>query len=466
MAKKNKKRGRPTGSRHRAKKYIPHLLKGVKDILPQEQRYYDFIIGKTEELARAYGFDKITIPILEESDLFKRRVGLTKDIFQKEIFSFEDLGGHKISLRPEGTAGVARAYIQHGLSASLQPVKLFYHGPMFRYERLEMGKQKEFYQFGLEIIGSNKPVTDAQLILFVNALLQGLGIKFTIQINNLGCRECRKIYFKKLTDFIRQKGRIFCRECRVKIKRNPLKIFECHGKECHDTLMQAPHIVDYLCEECRSQFVRTLEFLDEARVVYNLNPFVVKGAGFNDRTVFEFWPIKTEQPKPVVANSTISPEITQKIQPQPEEVIDSRLAIAAGGRYDQLLHDLGGAIAPACGLSIGIDRLVDEAKKQQIKTARVKPIQVFVAQVSDLARQNALRIFELIRKEGYRVGENLAQDSLRTQLDIANKLGAKYTLVFGQQEVIHKTVIIRDMVSGSQETIDQEKIVRELRKRL
>ncbi len=468
-----KKRGRPVGSRKRSKKYIPHLLKGMKDILPEEQKYFDFVLDKTKEVARAYGFEKVTLPLVEELNLFKRGVGLTTDIFQRELFNFNTPSGQKVCLRPEGTASSVRAYLEHGFFNLPQPVKLFYDGPMFRYEKIETGKQREFYQIGLEVIGSSKSVIDAQLILLVSNLLQNLGLKHTIQINNLGCEECRKIYQRKLTDFIKQKFYLFCKDCRRRARRSPLRLFECHTKSCRDIFSQAPHLVDFLCEECRSQFIKTLELLDEARVVYNLNLYLVRGMAYHDKTIFEFWPIRPNKPKEIaekpVDDKTLDKKdvkTDEKVKSQIEEEIDSRSALAGGGRYDRLVKALGGQMTPMCGVALGLERIVDEMKKNQVKLPKTRTPQVFVAQIGDLARQNALRIFEIVRKEGFRVAENLSQDSLRNQLDIANKLGVKYCLILGQQEVLHKTIIIRDMNSGSQETIDQEKILKELRKRL
>jgi len=451
---------------HKSKKYIPHLIKGVGDILAERQKYFDFVSGRAEEIARAYGFQKITTPILEEADLFKRRAGLTSDIFKKDLFILDSIGSQKVCLRPEGTAAVARAYIEHNLSAWPQPVKLFYSGPMFRHQKIEEGKRRQFYQFGLEVIGSHKSVIDAQLILLVSNLLNGLGLKHTVQINSLGCKECRPIYEKKFAAFLRHKGKDICRDCRHKIKRHPLNVFSCQNPACQHTLIQAPYLVDFLCEECRSRFVKTLEFLDEARLIYNLNPCLVHGVDYYNKTVFEFWSVvdKIDKPVEILSDKKDGDKSTHGHSQQPKN--EKSIVLGSGGHYDQLMRAIGGPNTPMCGVGLGLDHIIDALKRKEIKLPKEKSWQVFVAQIGDLGRQNALRVFETIRHNGFRVTENLSEDSLRNQLDLAGCLKVKYTLILGQQEVLHKTVIIRDMNSGSQETIDQEKIIKELNKRL
>jgi histidyl-tRNA synthetase len=446
-----RKRGRPK----KKKKYTPHLLRGIKDILPEEQKYFDYIIEKAEKLASSYGFEKITLPILEEAELFKKGVGLTSDIVQKEMFIFEDLSGNKIALRPEGTASAARAYLEHGMFNVTQPVKWFYIGPMFRYERPQLGRQRQFHQFGLEIIGSEKPVADAQIILFTETFLKELGLKFNIQINSLGCLDCRKIYQKKLVEYFKAKRIFLCKDCRKRLKRNPLRILDCKEENCQKLANEAPQIVDFLCEDCKTHFTRTLEFLDEVGVIYNLNPKIVRGLDYYTRTVFEIWPLKTENEEKI-----------EKEETNQEVGGWARMALGGGGRYDHLIEALGGKPTPACGVAFGIERIIEEIKRQKIKLPKSKGPQIFVAQLSDLARQHAFRIFEILRKEGFRVAENLNKDSLRSQLEIANQLGVKLCLIIGHQEYLNKTVIIRDMTSGVQEVVDQEKIVKEIKKRL
>ena len=433
---------------NKSKKYIPHLIKGVGDVLAERQKYFDFVMNRAEEIARAYGFQKITTPILEEADLFKRRVGLTSDIFKKDLFILETKGSQKVCLRPEGTAAVARAYIEHNLSTWPQPVKLFYSGPMFRHQKVEEGRRRQFYHFGLEVIGSNKSVIDAQLILLVSNLLNGLGLKYAIQINSLGCKECRPIYEKKLAAFLKHKGQDVCRDCRHKIKRHPLNVFSCQNPTCQRILAQAPHIVDFLCEECRGQFVKILEFLDEARLTYNLNPYLVHGVDYYNKTVFEFWSIidKTDKPGDISADKKDNGKPAHNHQPP--QKIEQPIVLGDGGHYDHLMRAIGGPNLPMCGVRLGLDHIIDTLKKGEIKLPKEKPWQIFVAQIGDLGRQNALRIFETIRNDGFRVIENLSEDSLRNQLDLASRLGVKYTLVLGQQEVLHKTVIIRDMKIG------------------
>lgn len=439
--------------------------------MPEDQKYFDFVLETAGDLAKSFGFERVSLPILEEAELFKRGVGLATDIVQKQMYAFEDLSGDKICLRPEGTAQMVRAYNEHGMFNLTQPIKLFESGPMFRYDRPQAGRQRQFYQFGLEMIGAEKPIADAQIILFTHNFLQELGLKFTIQINSIGCLDCRKIYKKKLFDFLKSKKLMLCRDCRRRLKSNPLRILDCKESGCQRIVTQAPQIVDFLCEDCRAHFVRTLEFLDEVGVVYSLNSRLVRGLDYYNRTVFEVWSaapkkIETQAQPLIVEPDKLGKDKKTVAVKMDEELAPSQVSMGGGGRYDYLSEFLGGKPAPACGVAFGLERIVDEVKNQQVRLPRTRGPQIFIAQLGDLARQNALKIFENIRREGFRIAENFNKDSLRTQLEIANKLGVKLCLILGQQEVLNKTIIIRDMSSGSQELVDQGKIIKELSKRL
>ncbi len=471
------KRGRPTkrgrhvkritrksekrGKTFRSKKYSPKTLRGMRDILPDEGIHWNYFIKKAIELAEAYGFKRIRTPVLEERILFEKSTGTTSDVVGKQMYEFTDRGGKRIVMRPEFTPSIVRAYIEHGMFNLPQPVKLFYLGPLFRYERPQSGRLREFWQFGLEVLGSEKPVVDAQIILFSQALFTSLGINASIQINSLGCSDCRKAYRGKLISYFKSKKKWLCQDCQRRLTQNPLRILDCNQPACRDLILGAPQLIDDLCEDCRDHFVKVLEYLDEAGVVYELNPYLVRGLDYYTRTVFEFWPSGPIESK--------SGKKKEKGEKQPADLvrrISGRSALGGGGRYDNLVEQLSGRPSPAVGLSYGLERIIEEIKLRKIKVFRARAPRIFLAQLGEAASRCALRLFEDLRKKGFKLVENFAKGSLRTQLEIANKLGVKLTLIIGQQEVHDKTIIVRDMNSGNQEVVDQEKIVKELKRRL
>ncbi|MCD6471075.1 histidine--tRNA ligase [bacterium] len=446
--KRNKKikkgRGRPRKKvikeRKHKVKYVPHLLRGVRDILPEDQSYFQYVLKQAEILAESYNFQRIDTPIIEERELFEKGIGQSTDIVEKQMFTFTDKGKTKVCLRPEGTAPIVRAYLEHGMFNLSQPIKVYYSGPMFRRERPQSGRYRQFYQFGLEVIGSDKPVIDAEIISFAYSLFDALKIDVLIKVNSIGCSECRKAYRRKLVSYLRSKRNKLCKDCQRRLKTNPLRILDCKNPDCQRIIKKAPQVVDWLCENCRQHFVRVLEYLDELKIPYSLDPYLVRGLDYYTRTVFEVWPTRKS--------------------------LETNFALGGGGRYDNLIKMFSNRDIPACGVAFGIDRIVEELKAEKIKIPKKKAPQIFIAQIGEFARQKALRIFETLRREKFRVVENFSKDSLRTQLELADKLKAKYTLIIGQDEAHNETIIVRDMTSGSQETIDQEKIVKEMRKRL
>ena len=456
-ARKIKRRGRPRLAKttKTVKTGSLKLLRGMQDILPQKQVYWEYLIGRAEKLAKAYGFSKIDTPLLEDSRLFKRSIGSTSDIVMKEMFTFVDRGGYEVALRPEMTASIARAYIEQGMVTLTQPVKLYYFGPMFRHERPQAGRFRQFHQFGLEVIGSPLPVIDAQIILFSHALFQDLGVKVDIQVNSLGCSVCRAEYKRNLLAYLRKKKQSLCSNCQKRLKRNPLRILDCKEDRCQSVAAIAPQIVDYLCDECKNHFIKVLEYLDGLAMPYTLNPRVVRGLDYYTKTIFEVWPSYTK--------ATEGTALTEKIQEKP----GSQSALGGGGRYDGLIENLGGTPTPACGLAFGIERIIAEIKKQKVRVSpKERPPQIFLSQLGEVARKKALKLFEDLRVAGVKVAEALAKSSLKTQLEVANKLKVKFTLILGQKEVLDKTIILRDMTTGNQETVDFDKVIAEVKKRL
>lgn len=420
----------------------PQTLRGFKDYLPAEQSFWQAVWNEARKLARQYDYQLINTPVVEHVNLFKRSLGEYTDVVGREMFSFKDTSGESVVLRPEGTAPIARAYLQHGMLADPQPVRLWYWGPMFRYERPQAGRFRQHYQFGFESLGDGSPVIDAQQILICFNFFQHFGITPLIQINSIGHKECRHDYIKKLIAYYRRHQRSLCADCKKRLSKNPLRLLDCKVEQCQPIKSEAPQIVDHLCEECRDHFVKVLEYLDEVEIPYQLNSYLVRGFDYYTKTVFEVWP-NTEG-------------VEQK----------SQNAIGGGGRYDDLVADLGGRPTPAVGFSIGVERVLLAVRDAGYTPPPLDRPDIFVAQLGEQARCQALRLFEELRTRGLKAVEALSKDGLKAQLEQASRKHVKYTLIIGQKEVLDGTIIIRDMESGIQEIIDRKKIIVELTKKL
>ena len=490
-----RKRGRP-----RKKVVVPRkkvfssikMLRGMRDILPAEQDYWRLVIKIATEIAEAYGFKRIDTPILEATSLFKRGIGTTTDVVNKEMFTFTDQNKQSITLRPEGTASVVRSYVEQGMINLSQPVKLYYYGPMFRRERPQAGRYRQFHQFGLEAIGSDQAVIDAQIILFNYILFKTLKLPVKIQINSLGCVDCRPKYQKKLSQYLNKHKKELCSDCRKRLITNPLRVLDCKNEQCQHIANQAPQINDFLCLECKEHFMRVLELLDEAEVAYTYNPLMARGLDYYTRTVFEIWPDSKEEPDNIKNMSGESDDTKGLGTDESKDIVDDSLteakattddgpvdakamagegrqsAFGGGGRYDNLIEELGGVRSTgACGVALGIERIVKELERRNIRFSSLnKRAKVFIAQLGDLAQKKALKLLELLRKNHISVSESLSKASLRSQLEKANKLKVKLVLILGQKEILDKTIIVRNMITGTQEIVDINKIVDEIKKRL
>jgi len=418
-----------------------HSPTGMHDTLAEDQKYFQKIYDIVKEIASFYNFQKIETPILEESELFSRGVGLATDIVQKEMFSLKTRGGDFLTLRPEGTAPIVRAFIEHGMQNLPQPVKLWYFGPFFRYERPQSGRYRQFWQFGLESLGEENPVIDAQIIQIFYNILRELKLKnLNVEVNSIGDSACRPYYKKLLVSYFRGRIESLCQDCRRRIKENPLRILDCKEEKCQRIVSHGPQMIDHLCEACHQHFKEVLEFLDECELPYHLNPYLVRGLDYYTRTVFEIY--------------------------EGQERGRGVGALAGGGRYDALVKILGGAETPACGAAGGIERIISLMKEKAIRLKKEKVSQVFLAQLGNLAKRKSLKLIEDFRREGILISESLGRNSLKTQLKIADEIGAEYTLILGQKEALEGTIIIRDMTSGRQETVKLERIVREIKKKL
>ncbi|MFH1233516.1 MAG: histidine--tRNA ligase [Patescibacteria group bacterium] len=422
-------------------------LRGMKDVLPDEYKYWNLINKKIIELAKAYGFKRIDTPILENLELYERSTGKTSDIVSKEMFAFVDKNNDKIALRPEATPSIVRSYIEHGMFNLPQPVKLFWVGPVFRHDKPQAGRFRQFTQIDLECIGEAGPVADTQVILIAYNFFKELQIDIIMQINSIGCSECRKGYIDKLENYYKERGKRvkLCNDCKKRLGKNSLRLLDCKEKQCIAMSAEAPQIVDYLCEECKNHFIKVLEYLDEIEVPYNLNPYLVRGLDYYTKTVFEIWLTDIED------NETEA---------------SRQLALGGGGRYDDLIEYLGGRPTPACGFAIGIERVILKIKEKNIPLKEEYRSDIFIAQLGEQARRKAMVLFEELRRAGLQVSQDFTKDSLKNQIETADRLGVKYSLILGQKEIIDGTILIRDMESGIQEVVDYKKIRQEIAKKL
>jgi len=419
---------------------------GMHDILFEEQKYFQRIYDVVYNIADFYGFEKIDTPIVENTDLFSKGIGTATDIVRKEMYNLKTKGGDSLTLRPEWTAPIVRAYIENGMQALPQPVKLWHFGPCFRYERPQAGRYRQFWQFGFEVIGEKSSVVDAQIIQIFYNIFEELKLKdLIIEINSIGDNQCRPYHKKLLSSYFRSREASLCSDCKRRLKENVLRILDCKTEKCISLKEGAPQTLDHLCDECRSHFKGVLEFLDEMEIPYRLNPYLVRGLDYYTKTAFEFFSIfKKEESK---------------------EYLDP-LALGGGGRYDKLVKLLGGKESPACGAAAGVERIISLMKEQEIGASKPVETYVFLAQLGDLAKRKSLKILDDFRKAKIRVSESFGRDSLKAQLNRADRIGAKYTLILGQQEALDGSIIIRDMKSGKQETVKLEKAVEAVKNKL
>lgn len=412
--------------------------RGTFDILPEEQKYWERVRTIIKQIVAAYGFSQIDTPIFENAQLFMRGTGPFTDIVQKEMYTLRTKGGDYLALRPEFTPGIVRAYIEHGMKSWPQPVKLYSIGPVFRHEKPQAGRYRQFHQFNLEIIGEGGALNDVLIIQLVYLIFKKLGIKgFVFQVNSIGCPECRPDYRKLLIDYYRKQRKKLCRNCRERLKVNPLRLLDCKEEKCRQLANNAPQIVDNLCEECHNHFKEVLECLDELGIPYILNSHLVRGLDYYTKTVFE---IRLED--------------------------SSLLELGGGGRYDGLVEILGGKPTPAVGVACGLERVISILKSQDVKVGQEPSPRVFLVQLGELGRRRSLKLFEELRSQGLRVGEALSKGSIKSQLKVADKLGVDIALILGQKEALENTIIIRDMKSGAQETVPIERMVKEIKRRL
>jgi len=421
-------------------------VKGTHDILPSEQYIWEKIRKEIRDVAETYSFSRIDTPILENLDLFQRGVGEATDIVEKQMFTLTTKGGDKLVLRPEGTSAVARAYIQHGLSHQGQPFKVYYEGPFFRYENPQAGRYRQFHQVGFEIIGGeNDPIYDVQVMMASLRLLESLKLKnVSIHINSIGCKTCRPVYKKKLLNYYKGKKKEICKDCNRRMTENPLRLLDCKNEQCEIVKKSAPTMIDDLCVPCRRHFKEVLEYVEELKLPYQINPFIVRGLDYYSRTVFEFF-AETQNAE---GEKTTS------------------LALGGGGRYDYLFEIFGQRSTPAVGVGLGIERIAEVIKSSRINLSGRQKNKVFLIAIGMEAKKKGMSLIEEFVRSGVNVSESMGKNSLGAQLKAADKEGAVLALILGQKEVFKESIIIRDMKTGVQETVLLRKIVAEIKRRI
>ncbi len=411
-------------------------VRGFKDILPGETEKWVYLEGLARRLFNAYGFREIRTPILEKTELFARSIGEATDIVEKEMYTFLDRNKESVTLRPEATAGICRAVIEHGLYAKAKVLKLFTMGPMFRHERPQKGRLRQFHQFNAEVFGSHTPGTDAEVIALAMDILEAGGAKdLRLEINSLGCPECRPDFRENLRKFLRDNADKLCEDCKRRTERNPLRALDCKKESCQAVYVNAPLIEEFWCEDCRKHFARVLEELELLGLDYVKNPRLVRGLDYYVRTTFEI------KAKGLGAQDTV----------------------AAGGRYDGLLKALGGPDIPGVGFAIGVERFLLVAN---LPEGLERWLDLFVAALGEEAKRKILSLVRSLRQNGFSVDLDHEGRSLKAQLKTANRLKARYTLILGENELKEKVALLRDMATGEQETLSLAGLEKELIKRL
>jgi len=400
-------------------------VKGFKDILPQETGKWQYIEGIAREIFTAFGFREIRVPILEKTDLFRRSIGEATDIVEKEMYTFSDRGDEYLTLRPEATASIVRSYLEHAMHATDPVAKLFTIGPMFRRERPQKGRYRQFHQINVELIGLEDPRTDAEIIIMLIQFLERVKLsQLKLQINSLGCTACRPAFKKALTDFLRGKEAGLCEDCRRRIRTNPLRIFDCKDIGCAEIIEGAPRLLTFLCQSCEDHFTKVKEALDTFFIPYEINTKMVRGLDYYAKTTFE---VVTEH-------------------------LGAQNAVVGGGRYDGLVKDLGGPDVPGIGFAIGCERLISLSPLKYADFL-VHP-HLFIAALGNEAQKLAFKISNRLRIQGVQTEIDYAGKSLKSQMKRADKLHCRYTLILGEQEIMANKAELRNMHNAKQESID------------
>ena len=409
--------------------------RGTHDILPSEAGEWNYVEGKIRDLCRRYGYEELRTPMFEHTELFHRGIGEGTDVVDKEMYTFEDRGGRSITLRPENTASAVRAYLENKLYGTQDLVKLFYIGSMFRYDRPQAGRMREFHQFGIEALGEENPAVDAEVILVAIDFLTSLGLKdLSLSLNSVGCPTCRAAYRKALQDYFRPHLGELCDDCKSRFDRAPLRILDCKVDADKPFMADAPKITDYLCEDCKTHFEKVQAYLTEAGVTFTLDPRLVRGLDYYTKTAFEI-----------------------KYAP-----LGAQSAVAGGGRYDGLIEEIGGKPTPAVGFATGLERVLLALEKQNLLPAPNEATDVFVVALGESAQAPAFKLLENCRRAGLTANMDYAGRSMKAQMKQANKHHARYALILGEDEVQNGTVQVKDMEKSEQKSVKLEDVLSHL----
>ncbi len=414
---------------------LTNAPRGTKDILPEQIYKWHYVEAIFEDICGKYGFDEIRTPTFEHTDLFKRGVGDTTDIVEKQMYSFDDYGGRNLTLKPEGTAPVVRAYIENKLYADLQPAKYFYTIPCFRYEKPQAGRLREFHQFGVEIFGSDNMMADAEVIGVAIDFFEALAIKdLELRINSIGCPNCREDYKLLLKNFLKDKYDDLCDTCKTRYERNPMRILDCKSEVCQGLVTGAPKMLDFVCEECATAFESLKKNLKAMDIDYIIDSGIVRGLDYYTKTAFE------------IVSGTIGAQGT----------------VCGGGRYDNLIEQVGGPPTPGVGFGMGIERLLLVMDSNNITIPKVEDIDVFLAVIGESAQVFGLGLLRKLRKSGLRAQMDLKARSLKNQFKYADRLNAKYTIVIGDDELENQVVMIKNMKTSEQTQVAVSEVIKTL----
>lgn len=408
-----------------------NIPKGTKDVLPADSYKWQYVEGVARETARLFNLKEIRTPVFEHTELFLRGVGDTTDIVTKEMYTFRDKGDRSITLKPEGTAGVARSFIENGLAGGVLPAKMYYIIPAFRYERPQAGRLREFHQFGVEIFGAEGADTDAEVIALADSLLKNLGLRVKLHINSIGCPACRAAYNKALREYFSPHLEALCYDCKTRFEKNPLRLLDCKEEGCRKINAAAPTILEYLCPECAAHFEALKTYLSLAGIAYEIDPRIVRGLDYYTRTVFEF----------------VSDDI------------GAQGTVCGGGRYDGLIAELGGAPAPAVGFAAGIERLLLVMEATGVEIPRPEGPTAYLAGLDDACREKAFGLCVKLRAAGIAAETDHMKRSVKAQFKYADKLGAKYVAVIGGNELESGAMNVKRMATSESETVTFENAV-------
>ena len=414
--------------------------RGTKDITPKDVYKWHYVEKKFREICALYGYEEIRTPIFEHTEVFARSVGDTTDVVQKEMYSFTDRGDRQLSLKPEGTAGVIRSFIENKMYADTQPTKLYYITPCFRYERPQAGRQRQFHQFGIEVLGSDGPSVDAEVISLAVQFFNEMGLKnLSVNINSVGCPKCREEYNRKLKEYLDKKVDVLCETCLERKDKNPMRVIDCKNPHCKENLQDIPFMIDHLCDDCKEHFEKLQTYLKEMDINYVVDKTIVRGLDYYKKTAFE-----------IISND-----------------IGSQSTVCGGGRYDGLVEMLGGPKGiSGIGFGLGVERLLLTLENNNIEIENPKSTDIYIATIGDAAKTKSFKLIKDLRSNHISADNDHLDKSLKAQFKYSDKLNAKYTVVIGDDELDNDTATLKNMKTSEQTTIKLSELVDELKKRL